>query len=151
MEILIYCSHIENMFYQHYRYKSNTMWAKITNILSPRYQLISEAILLFTNYYSLFKIVRDYIVFSRLSYTDKEGKENWCCMVCTRCNSCWKHRLNQIHVMIHLSISQKMKETRNVINSSCLSLLFQNQCAARLFWHFFAVKLVLVQSIFHFV
>jgi len=40
------------------------------------YQLISEAILLFTNYYSLFKIVRDYIVFSRLSYTDKEGKEN---------------------------------------------------------------------------
>ena len=89
------------------------------------YQLISEAILLFTNYYSLFKIVRDYIVFSRLSYTDKEGKENWksfdCCIVCTRCNSCWKHQLDQLHVMIQLSISQKMKETWNVINSSWLS------------------------------
>ena len=43
---------------------------------SQWYQLISEAILLFTNYYSLFKIVRDYIVFSRFSYTDKESKEN---------------------------------------------------------------------------
>lgn len=31
------------------------------------YQLISEAILLFSNYYALFKIVRDYIVFWRIS------------------------------------------------------------------------------------
>ena len=31
------------------------------------YQLISEAILLFSNYYALFKIVRDYIVFWRIA------------------------------------------------------------------------------------
>ena len=34
---------------------------------SQWYQLISEAILLFSNYYALFKIVRDYIVFWRIS------------------------------------------------------------------------------------
>ena len=159
LEIVIHCSHIE-VFEQHWKLVLSTLpmseqqkceLKSLILYLLNRYQLISEAILLFTNYYSLFKIVRDYIVFSRLSYTDKEGKENWCCIVCTRCNSCWKHRLNQIHVMIQLSISQKMKETRHVINSSWLSLLFHNQCAARLFWHFFAVKLVLVQCIFLFV
>ena len=120
------------------------------------YQLISEAILLFTNYYSLFKIVRDYIVFSRLSYTDKEGKENWksfdCCIVCTRCNSCWKHQLDQLHVMIQLS-NQSKNEGNSKCNKFILTqfILFHNQCAARLFWHFFAVKLFFVQCIFLFV
>lgn len=42
---------------------------------SSWYQLISEAILLFANYYALFKLVRDYIIFWRLGSVDKEGKE----------------------------------------------------------------------------
>ena len=45
------------------------------------YQLISEAILLFSNYYALFKIVRDYIVFWRIttpniSTPEKKEKDN---------------------------------------------------------------------------
>ena len=39
------------------------------------YQLISEAILLFANYYALFKLVRDYIIFWRLGSIDKDGKD----------------------------------------------------------------------------
>ena len=44
------------------------------------YQLISEAILLFSNYYALFKIVRDYIVFWRISTPNvnpEKEKDNW--------------------------------------------------------------------------
>lgn len=40
------------------------------------YQLISESLLLFANYYSLFKLLRDYLVFWRLSALDKGDKEN---------------------------------------------------------------------------
>lgn len=45
---------------------------------SQWYQLISEALLLFTNYYALFKLLRDYLVFWKMSnnITDKEAKEN---------------------------------------------------------------------------
>ena len=113
------------------------------------YQLISEAILLFTNYYSLFKIVRDYIVFSRLSYTDKEGKENWCrvCVQDAIKNTGWIKYINDTIV------NQSKNEGNSKCNKFILTqfILFHNQCAAQLFWHFFTVKLVLVQSIFLFV
>lgn len=39
------------------------------------YQLISEAILLFANYYALFKLTRDYLVFWKMSPAEK-GKDS---------------------------------------------------------------------------
>jgi hypothetical protein len=36
------------------------------------YMLISEAILLFANYYALFKAARDYIVFMRVNNSEEE-------------------------------------------------------------------------------
>lgn len=41
---------------------------------SQWYQLISEGLLTFFNYYALFKIIRDYWMFLKLN--EKEGKEN---------------------------------------------------------------------------
>jgi len=37
------------------------------------YQLLSEALMLFSNYYALFKVLRDYIVFWRFYCSDPEG------------------------------------------------------------------------------
>lgn len=47
---------------QHLSLAWSTLW----------YQLISEAILLFANYYALFKLARDYLIFYKMSPGDKE-------------------------------------------------------------------------------
>ena len=39
------------------------------------YQLLSEALMLFSNYYALFKVLRDYIVFWRFFCNDSDSPE----------------------------------------------------------------------------
>ncbi len=42
---------------------------------SLRYMLISESLLLFANYYALFKVMRDYLVFMRVSMAEEKFLE----------------------------------------------------------------------------
>ena len=60
-----YCQHFEYMF----------VFSKNCNITTFRYQLISEGIMLFGNYYALFKLVRDYIVFWRFFVVDNNKEQ----------------------------------------------------------------------------
>jgi len=39
---------------------------------SQWYMLLSESILLFANYYALFKLMRDYLVFMRINVSEEE-------------------------------------------------------------------------------
>ena len=63
---VILCGLVSMILMQHVSLAYSAQW----------YQMISEATLLFANYYSLFKLVRDYIVFMKLTSETSESKKD---------------------------------------------------------------------------